>query len=75
MIGRDETFSEPGFQVSDFSIAAGMKSGQRRTLSIERRTSNVQHRTSNIDDALRGVGATTPTSRRLRFIDFKTNEQ
>jgi len=25
----------------------------------------------NIDDALRGVGAITPTSRRLRFIDFK----
>ena len=29
---------------------------------IERRTSNAQHRTLNIDDALRGVGATTPTS-------------
>jgi len=42
--------------------------------SRERRTLNVQHRTSNIDDALRGVGATTLTSRRLRFIHLKTSE-
>ena len=46
----------------------------RNSEQIEHRTSNVQHRMLNIDDALRGVGATTPISRRLRFIDFKTSK-
>ncbi len=36
--------------------------------SNERTTSNVQHRTLNVDFALRGVGATSPTSR--RFTDL-----
>ena len=69
--------------MSVFSAASRMKlrlagianpPGGLYALNIEHRTSNVQHRISNIDGALRGVGATTPTSRRLRFIYFKTSE-
>jgi hypothetical protein len=71
IIGRDETFSQHGFQVSGQRLCSYETSYEilpDRNSESSRgglKALNVEHRTSNIE---------RPILMTLRFIDFKTNE-